>query len=272
MDLEQLNTSQLILLTLFVSFITSMATGVATVSLMQETPTSVAQTVSRVIERTVHEIITPATSTPVVQPIVTSDTSSVAAIVQKVSPSILRMYTADTVATFLGLATVVDSSGGFVADAGSIGEASEVVVDSNGTKVRAIITRKDTLTGIAYLNATSTTSSSSVMWTPVSLSRSPRGLGDSVFTINNGKSFHLARGIITSITQNTDINPTTAETDIVGLAADTGSSGSPLFTANGTFIGIRTHVSQELALNTFVLFNNMKISKEVKVSTSTKSN
>lgn len=51
-----LNTQQIILLCLLVSFVTSIATGITVVSLMQQVPEPVSQTINRVIERTVETV------------------------------------------------------------------------------------------------------------------------------------------------------------------------------------------------------------------------
>ena len=61
MDIEELSKSQLLLLMLFVNFITSIATGVLTVSLLDQAPTTVTQTVNRIVD---HTIDTVATGTP----------------------------------------------------------------------------------------------------------------------------------------------------------------------------------------------------------------
>ncbi len=61
MDIEELSKSQLLLLMLFVNFITSIATGVLTVSLLDQAPTTVTQTVNRIVD---HTIETVATGTP----------------------------------------------------------------------------------------------------------------------------------------------------------------------------------------------------------------
>lgn len=56
MNIEELNKSQIILLTLLVSFVTSIATGIVTVSLMDQAPTGVTRTITHVVERTVDQV------------------------------------------------------------------------------------------------------------------------------------------------------------------------------------------------------------------------
>lgn len=61
MNIEELSKSQLLLLTLFVNFITSIAVGVLTASLLYQAPTEVTQTVNRIVDNTVQTV---ATGTP----------------------------------------------------------------------------------------------------------------------------------------------------------------------------------------------------------------
>ena len=56
MDLQDLNKSQLILLAVLLSFVTSIATGITTVTLMQQAPESFTGPVNRVIKQTVEKI------------------------------------------------------------------------------------------------------------------------------------------------------------------------------------------------------------------------
>jgi hypothetical protein len=60
MNIDDLSKSQLLLLTLLVNFVMSIATGIVTVSLLDEAPATVTQTVNRIVEHTV-ETVAPAT-------------------------------------------------------------------------------------------------------------------------------------------------------------------------------------------------------------------
>ena len=63
MDIKDLNKSQLILLAVLLSFVTSIATGITTVTLMQQAPESAIVPVTRIIRETVEKIV-PAPSAP----------------------------------------------------------------------------------------------------------------------------------------------------------------------------------------------------------------
>lgn len=66
MNIEDLTKTQLLTLTLLVNFVTSIATGVLTVSLLDETSPTVTQSVTRVIDRTIETV---AAETPIEVPV-----------------------------------------------------------------------------------------------------------------------------------------------------------------------------------------------------------
>lgn len=66
MDVKDLNKAQLILLTILISFIVSIATGITAVSLMQQAPQSVAVPINRVVQQTIEKIVPGSTKTETV--------------------------------------------------------------------------------------------------------------------------------------------------------------------------------------------------------------
>ncbi|MGH7175584.1 MAG: hypothetical protein ACREGR_04485, partial [Minisyncoccia bacterium] len=72
MNLEELSKSQLLMLTLLVNFVVSIATGILTVSLLDQAPAVVTKTVNQIVD---HTIETVAAAAPVVAPPIASTPS-----------------------------------------------------------------------------------------------------------------------------------------------------------------------------------------------------
>ena len=61
--MNDLNAQQIVLLCLLVSFVSSVATGITTVSLLDQAPKPVSQTINRVVERTIERVVDPVVAT-----------------------------------------------------------------------------------------------------------------------------------------------------------------------------------------------------------------
>lgn len=123
-----LNTQQIVLLCLLVSFVTSIATGITVVSLMQQTPEPVTQTINRVIERTVETVTQKPvdeikniinqnnnTSKEVVTVVVNQEDQSINA-VAKNENSIARIFTSTKSQDFVTLGIVYNQAGDIIVD------------------------------------------------------------------------------------------------------------------------------------------------------------
>ena len=92
--MEDLNKSQLILLTILVSFVTSIATGIVTVSLMQEAPPVVTQTINRIVERTIEKVVPGETKIETVvkeTPVIVTEEEMIVEIVKAASGGLVRI-------------------------------------------------------------------------------------------------------------------------------------------------------------------------------------
>ena len=158
MDLEELTTTQIVLLVLLVSFVTSIATGIVTVSLLAQAPPAVTQTVNRVVERTVETIVPKDSGTQV---ITTKETTVVVKEDDLITDSIASSLSktgrvfADTATSsaIVGLAAAV-GPGTLITDR-TISDGEHLVAMGNALHL-FIVTDRFNEIGIAILSLVST--------------------------------------------------------------------------------------------------------------------
>ena len=258
MDIEKLTKSQIVLLTLLISFVTSIATGIVTVSLMQQAPPAVAETVNRVIENTIETVATSTKgqSAAVVltqqKTVIVNESDLVAEAVKQITPSVVRIYSDNTDSPqFLGLGVVVDASGTVAADIGALGDRSDVSVETQaGSDVRSFVTSRDTSSGLLFLTP-ATSTATKVSWVPATLAANDPQLGAVVIAIGGENSTAIAQGLVTQfIAADTDSNtPETIDTDV---DASSILPGSVLVDTNGDVVGVSTGISRASAPSGFI--------------------
>jgi S1-C subfamily serine protease len=126
--MENLTKQQIILLTLLVSFITSIATGIVTVALMNQAPVGVTQTINRVVERTIEKVVpstpTKETQTIVKETVIVNVDDQITSAIEKNSKSIVRIYNINNnysyddseAIKFAGVGVVVSDDNTIIAD------------------------------------------------------------------------------------------------------------------------------------------------------------
>jgi S1-C subfamily serine protease len=258
MDIEHLNKSQLILLTLLITFVTSIATGIVTVSLMQQAPPVVAQTINRIVERTVEKVVpqentgqTSAAATVVTRETtkIVKETDLIPQAVAAMSPSVVRLYADTGEGVFLSLALVVGKEGTLITDSSGIGERGTVGVGlSDGARVTGLVIARDTETGLATLSTATSTDKGPIVWRSISRGAAPT-LGTTVVTLAGTHSLRVGTGIVNATPSGT---PEIIETSIADGSI---LPGSPLFNTDGSVVGVSTGVSRASGQGAFVVFS-----------------
>src|SRR3989344_1288934 len=142
--MENLTKHQLILVALLISFVTSIATGIVTVSLMDQAPKAVIQTINRVVERTVERVVTepPKKGSAVVkETIVVKEEDKIIEAIEKNAKSMVRIYKADSSAvggnslkSFVGIGILISKDGDVATDGSIISPSSSYSVVLNDAK------------------------------------------------------------------------------------------------------------------------------------------
>lgn len=238
MDIEQLNKSQIVLLTLLVSFVTSIATGIVTVSLMEQAPPAIAQTVNRVIERTVETVVPSeagqgaAAVVTQEKTIIVKESDLISQAVQKITPSVVRIYTnQENNPTFLGVGVVLDTKGSVVSDSLALKDSDYTVALSDGTRVRMFVNARDTESGFAFLQPATSTEALPA-WKPATIAGGRIILGSSVVGISGKTVTRINPGIVTAM-------PTDSIID-TNIASDSIVPGSPIMNTDGNIVGVST--------------------------------
>lgn len=263
MDMEQLSKSQIVLLTLLVSFVTSMATGIVSVSLMNQAPPEVAQTVNRVIERTVERVVpvetqpaaaAAATVVTTEKTVVVKESDLVAQAVAKASPSVVRVFAGPSdEATFLGLGVVVNAGGLIAIDARPLGDRPEAhVALADGTRIRAFVVNRNDVAGTAFLEPATTTAQDTPVprWVSAELSVGQLKLGEGAVVLAGRSTMRIMSTLVTAlIPQSAALPLSLIET---GANANDVLPGSPLIDTNGAVIGLSTGVSRAAGNTAFI--------------------
>jgi hypothetical protein len=134
MDIEELSKSQLLLLMLLVNFITSIATGVLTISLLDQAPATVTQTVNQIVD---HTIETVATGTPLAA--IVTPTPTITKTVIENDDTLLQTAVADDAARSVeiygsgGTTTPLTAVGVYLPKASAVVTAVQAGLPSNPT-------------------------------------------------------------------------------------------------------------------------------------------
>ncbi|MDP3402635.1 MAG: hypothetical protein Q8S35_01610 [bacterium] len=147
MDIEDLNKTQLLLLTILVNFVIAIATAVMTVSLLDQAPPTVTQTVNRIVERTVETAAQtplptiPGIAAPPKETIVIRDEDLLSAAIRADAGRRVMIHKGATTTPVLAIGTYLPDKRAVVTATGAALPKEATIVFANGAIAEASLSR-----------------------------------------------------------------------------------------------------------------------------------
>lgn len=260
--MNDLNAQQIVLLTLLVSFVTSIATGITTVSLLEQAPEPVTQTINRVVEKTVERVVevegkNETRVEKVVETVVVSVDDLTVEAVSENSASIVRIYSkTGDLKQFSGIGVITSSDFEIITDSVNINNGTEYVgVFPNEEEIALEILLNESNNIFAKLKITGEVIPKNTKVAGFGDS-SKLQLGQSVIALTGKDSNTVSTGIITALnietlSETVEGQEEPVETKILqSIDTSVDSSkivvGSVLLNLNGEIIGFSSGSGQTL--------------------------
>lgn len=240
MDLEHLSKHQIVLLTMLVSFVSSIATGIVTVSLLGQAPAGVTKTINQIVEHTIQTVVpsTPTQAAAVVtqKTVVVKDDDLTAQSIATMQKSIVRIVGKGS-DQFIARGVIVNNNGTTLTDGDTL-DASEFAnfeaILPGGQRVAVTLpkTHATTTPLIAVSLAVGTTTGFAAA--PVA-DQSKIQLGQSVIRIGGTNTDVVGSGLVASLPA--------AKSNKIQASVSSSVPGSLIMTIFGELVGIATQES-----------------------------
>lgn len=249
--MEDLNKSQIVLLTVLISFVTSIATGIMTVSLLQEAPIEVTRNINRIVEKTIETVTPAAIVTPgqkEVTTVIVKEEDLILDSINKNVNSIVRIEERDSVLetnSLYGIGLVVSKDGLMVTDRKTITSTNTyTAVMSDDTRIPLSALGVDKQTNfILFKSVLSSTTKSAYTFIPATFAGGEPKLGQTVISVGGDKVNTVAIGrTVSLVVKDLTVGSTTTkylssiDTD---LSTKDLIKGSPLFDLSGNVVGMK---------------------------------
>ena len=261
MDIEHLTKHQIVLLAFLVGFVTSIATGIVTVSLMDQAPPSVTRTINQIVERTVEKVVpvaapasqgaaaAAATITKETTVVVKND-DLVAQSIANVQKGIVRIVSLNDRTVLVARGIAIDAKGVILSDRGSLeplGTVNFEAILPSGERVPAVMRIPIGTSTIAVLDLQMASSSGKLTAVPLAVAGKLQ-LGGSVIRIGGSGSDTVGTGVIAKLPD--------SHSGLVQATVVSTTPGSIIINSFGELIGITTSDSSAWGADFYTLVTN----------------
>jgi len=257
MDIEHLTKHQIVLLAFLVGFVTSIATGIVTVSLMDQAPPSITRTINQIVERTVEKVVPAAVpasqgaaaATTVIKEttVVVKNDDLIAQSISSVQKGIVRIISLNDRSVLVARGVVVDANGIVLSDRGSLeplGTINFEAILPGGEHVAAVMRIPVGTSTIAVLDLQMASSSGKVAVVPIAQADKLQ-LGGSVIRIGGSGSDTVGTGVIAKLPD--------SHSGLVQATVVSTTPGSIIINSFGELIGITTSDSSAWGADFYTL-------------------
>ncbi len=270
--MENLNKNQLILLVLLITFVTSIATGIMTVSLLQQAPIEVTRTINNVVERTIQQV-TPAVVSNIIAPqnkevttVVVGEDSAVTSSIGKNLKSIVRVSETGVngYVSFYGLGIVMTKDGVIATDRKDITSDSIYTAKfSDGAEWKLVPLNANAGASSVFFRV-NLPPKTTYAFSPAQINNADLQLGQTVIGLGGETNNAVSVGRVVSFDmKNAGVGTTTVKY-IGTIETDTSFrnilDGSPFFNLSGDLVGLKFSVTGSGAFTPIAV-----VSKELNV-------
>lgn len=254
--MKELNSQQLILLALLVSFVTSIATGIVTVTLMDQAPPPITQTINRVVEKTIERVVPGESKTTTVVkevPVFVTEEQLIVEAVNKAIDGVVQI--ANSSGVYLGSGFLVNGRGMVVTSPALFlnanADESYRVLLEGGESVLAKRFSQETLPQVVLLKLDKDVGQDAI--SELSLVGDLVAPGQTVVALGriSGGSIHVSGGIVSSVfdftTEATSTTPAVTSTLVRTNAVNVDNIGGPLLNIHGEVVGLNKEAGVALA-------------------------
>ena len=246
-----LNQNQMVLLVLLVSFVTSIATGIMTVSLLQQAPVEVTRNINSIVEKTIEKVVPSSISGSIINPqkdvttVVIKEEDLIISSINKNIKSVVRISETDTVGTksFYGIGAVLNVAGVIGTDRKTISYNNIYIATfSDGTEYKLTPIGVDKKTNSMFFKVNFLLNVKYLFY-PAKISTTDLQLGQTVIGLGGDTKNTVAVGRVSSfVTKDSGVGTTTTKY-VSGIETDVSTkdmtTGSPFFNLSGDLVGMK---------------------------------
>ncbi|MCE9628575.1 MAG: S1C family serine protease [Candidatus Vogelbacteria bacterium] len=239
--MHELNNHQLILLTLLVSFVTSVATGILTVSFLDQAPMEVTRTINRVVEHTVERVVPGGIQTIVKEvPVIVTEEALVVKAINSASGAVVQILdTSNSPTKQVGSGFLVEPKG-FILTKSEVSSTKPVyqVSIESGQTFPVEVVKQDKSDKVVVLKVKADRLDDFIKQTekidPLKISTKDVIVGQSVIGMGSGAGGNN----VVSVSIIASFNASSTDALIKTNASTPDNSGGPLLDIHGEVVGM----------------------------------